>query len=1089
MAVQIEVSPVGGHDTAHAGRIDAPAGPSEAGGAETAPPAHEVIGPGTGRRLAPTAALRTDAPLLDLDGDWDFRWSPSPSAPVDMLGAQPLGPDWTTITLPAHWSMPGQPGPDAPQYTNVVYPFPVDPPHVPDANPTGDHRRVFDLPGDWPRTGDVHLRTEGIESFARIWLNGTEVGTRQGSRLTQDFEVTGLLRERDNILVIRVIQWSAGSYVEGQDQWWLPGIFRSVSLRHRPPARIDDAWLDGDLAEDGTGLLHVELSAPPEAWPLTVAIPELGLEREVPGPGPLDPIPLNGVEPWTAETPRRYRATVSSVQETVEVTVGFRRIEVADGVLRVNGRPIILRGVNRHEWDPRTGRVIDLETARQEMLAMKRANVDAIRTAHYPPDARWLDLADEIGMWVMLESDVETHGFESQGWAGNPVDDPAWREMLADRIARTVERDKNHPSIIMWSLGNESATGQNLIAMADWVHARDPRRPLHYEGDHAGAYTDVYARMYPALEEIRSWLAPEGPVAVAHHAASRITAEEAARVRSKPLILVEYLHAMGTGPGGVAEYAALVEEHERIAGGFVWEWKDHAVAVPAADGLSRWRYGGDFGEPLHDGNFVIDGLADAENAPHPGLVHWAESVAPVRGLWHGDSAGRGRLTLESRRQFTTTEDLGLHWRYEVDGHVVDIGTLPLGPLAPAAAHTLPLPDDLAAAIRLPQDDAAECLLLLEVRLVQDTPWAATGHLISRRQHPVEPPRRPAAPTPAARPVPIMRADDGFVLATASADGATSGTPGFCFGPDGFLAGSGDLELSEHGIELWRAPTDNDEGHGALDYEAADPALTRGAGGGARGSSSADRWRARGLDRLVTTTRSVHLEGNSLVVRRRLAPAGSALAVDTRLVWTAQRLTEGPEVGTVLDCRIEVSPSGDWEGTWPRVGLHLLLPAGEEPQRWQAEWFGLGPEESWSDLRVATWAGRHRLPLTALHHPRVRPQTTGHRSDLRELAVHRPDGRTLSIRTLEGTPGFTLSPWAPHELQVPHYDALARSETWHLHLDLAQHGTGTRSCGPDVRPEHQLRPGPVTAAFRFRTGHGTDGASRSPAAPEAPTPRS
>lgn len=1080
MVVQVEVSPVGGGDALREGRSGAPAHPAAPGadGGGASAPAHEAIVPGTGRRVAASAALRTDAPVLDLDGEWDFRWSPSPSAPLDMLDGPLPGPGWTTITLPAHWSMPEQPGPDGPQYTNVVYPFPLDPPHVPDQNPTGDHRRVFDLPEDWPADGAVHLRTEGIESFARIWLNGTEVGTRQGSRLTQDFDVTGLLRERGNVLVIRVVQWSAGSYVEDQDQWWLPGIFRSVSLRHRPARRIDDAWLDGDLAEDGTGLLHVELSAPAGAWPLTVAIPELGLVHEVTAPGKVAPLEVPGVEPWTAETPRRYRATVSSAEETVEITVGFRRVEVEDGVLRVNGRPIILRGVNRHEWDPRTGRVIDLEVAREELLAMKRANVDAVRTAHYPPDARWLDLADEIGMWVMLEADVETHGFEGEGWAGNPADDPAWRDLLLDRIVRTVERDKNHPSIIMWSLGNESATGQNLAAMSDWLRTRDPRRPVHYEGDHAGAYTDVYARMYPALEEIRSWLAPEGPVAVAHHAASRITDREAARVRSKPLILVEYLHAMGTGPGGVADYAALIEEHERIAGGFVWEWKDHAVAVEAADGSRRWRYGGDFGEPLHDGNFVIDGLADAENRPHPGLLHWAESVAPVRGRWDDEDGAEGRLLIESRRQFTTTEDLVLAWRYEVDGRPAAEGTVALGPLAPAATHTVPTPEALAGALRRPQDEASECFLLLEIQLAAATPWAAAGHVLSRRQHRVRPPRRPAAPAPTSQPVPILRDAEGF--AVADEDGAG----GFRFSPAGRLVRLGGLELDEHGIDLWRAPTDNDEGHGALDYEAADPALTRGAGGGARGPSSADRWRARGLDRLVTTTRGVRLEEGALVVERRLAPAGSALAVDTRLIWTAQLLEEGPEAGTVLDCRIEVSPRGTWEGTWPRVGLHLVLPAGEDREAWEAEWFGLGPEESWSDLRVATWTGRHRLPLTALHHPRVRPQTTGHRGELRELAVRRPDGSALVVRTLEGDPGFTLSPWSPHELQVPHHDVLPRSESWHLHLDLAQHGVGTRSCGPDVRPEHQLRPGRVGATFRFRAESACDAANGPSAAPRA-----
>src|SRR5699024_415777 len=343
-----------------------------------------------------------------------------------------------------------------------------------------------------------------------------------------------------------------------------------------------------------------------------------------------------------------------------------------------------------------------------------------------------------------------------------------------------------------------------------------------------------------------------------------------------------------------------------------------------------WRYGGDFGEVLHDGNFVIDGLADAESRAHPGLLHWAESVAPVRGTWSDDGEESGRLAIESRRQFTTCEDLALHWRYEVDGRAADSGSLPLGPLSPAAVHTLTTPQSLAAAVRQPQDEAAECLLLLEVRLAQDTPWARAGHVISRRQHPVHPPRRPAAPAPAAQPVPIVRGDEGFELVGPGADGAAAGAPGLRFTPDGHLVGSGGLELSEHGIDLWRAPTDNDEGHGALDYEAADPALTRGAGGGARGPSSADRWRGRGLDRLVTTTREVSLQDGDLIVRRRLAAAGSALAVNTRLVWTAQRLLEGPEAGIVLDCRLEVEPVGAWAGAGGVVagpaGGHLGRPA-------------------------------------------------------------------------------------------------------------------------------------------------------------------
>lgn len=997
------------------------------------------IEPGSGRRVRARSAVSTDAAVLDLSGRWDFRWSPALDAPIDFLHDGALSADWTEIELPAHWVMPGQPGGNAPIYTNTRYPFPVDPPFVPDENPTGDHRLVFDLPGDWPLDGATHLRTEGIESWARLWLNGEEIGTRSGSRLVQDFDLTGVLRPGRNVLAVRVAQWSAGSYLEDQDQWWLPGIFRTLSLRHRPVGAVEDAWLRASYRQ-GRGALDPDIRADAVSWPITLEIVELGLCVTWQAPEDVAPLDVGTVRAWSAEDPHLYTATVRSQTEVITQRVGFRTVEVRDGVLLVNGSAVKLRGVNRHEFDPHRGRAIDIETARAELLAMKAANIDAVRTAHQPPDPRWLDLADEIGVWVMLECDVETHGFEYVGWRGNPVDDPAWQGVLLDRIERTVERDKHHPSIIIWSLGNESDDGRNLAAMAAWIHGRDPSRPLHYEGDRRGLYTDVYARMYPALEEIAAWQSGGDEIAVAHHPASRIGAEDRARVRSKPYIMVEYLHAMGTGAGGAHEYAAIVESDARIAGGFVWEWKDHSIAAPQPDGTWHRLYGGDFGETVHDGNFVCDGLVLSDGTPTPGLLDWSETVAPVRARWGETDAG-GEIVVESRRAFTSADDLRLVWMLDVDGVPVADGRMPLS-TAPQATQVLETPTALAAALGSARASSAEVWLTLTVELAFARPWAAEGHVVSRRQFAPRVPRENAIRPPGRVPAALREQHGGWSLGPA------------VFDTRGRLVRVGELPVADHGIELWRPPTDNDDGHGALDYEVADPRATGGAGGGQRGPSSADRWRQAGIDRLQSRTTSVQALPESLVVTTRTAPAGESHGVMTTWTWTAD--DDG------LDCAIAVEPFGVWPNTWPRVGYHLAVP----PADHRVRWLGLGPGESWPDLHSAVRVGLFEKAVADLGTRYVRPQATGHRSDVRWFEVRDPLGTALRVIREEGPMGFTVSPWSPRETDVAHVHELPVSTATHVHIDLAQHGAGSRACGPDVRPYAQLWPGSIASRFRI-----------------------
>jgi beta-galactosidase len=451
---------------------------------------------------APRAFLHTDAPRLVLDGDWRFRLSPVADVPADFTDPAFDDGGWDTIAVPAHWPLRGY---GNPWYTNVVYPFPVDPPHPPTENPTGDYRVAFDLPDDWAGR-PVVLRFDGVESCAKVWLNGEELGFFTGSRLPAEFDVTPVAGR--NVLAVRVHQWSGASYLEDQDQWWLPGIFRSVTLEAR--GDLDDVFVHASYA-DGQGTLRVE--APVSA---TVAVPELGILTDA---GMTVTVP---VEPWSAERPRLYEATVSTGTETVRLRIGFRTVSIVDGVLLVNGEPVQFRGVNRHEFHPDHGRAVPYETMLTDVLLMKRHNINAVRTSHYPPHPAFLDLCDEYGLWVIDECDLETHGFTFAGWAKNPSDEPAWRDAYLDRMRRTVERDKNHPSIVLWSLGNESHTGANLAAMADWTRERDLSRPVHYEGDADCAYVDVYSRMYathaevdkimPSMTKLPSWMtSPKSP--------------------------------------------------------------------------------------------------------------------------------------------------------------------------------------------------------------------------------------------------------------------------------------------------------------------------------------------------------------------------------------------------------------------------------------------------------------------------------------------------------------------------------------------------------------------------------------------------
>ena len=978
-------------------------------------PYYEDVSPRTGA-LPPRAwCAVSDARRVNLGGGWRFRLSATADAEDDGF-ARP-GFDaarWDVLTVPSHWPLQGH---GRPAYTNVRYPFPVDPPRVPTENPTGDHLRVFDLPDDWPG-GAAVLRFDGVESCAKVWLNGEELGTFKGSRLPVEFAVGELLRPRGNVLAVRVHQWSSGSYLEDQDMWWLPGIFRDVTLIERPEGAVTDFFVHcGYDHTTGMGTLRVDCE--PRG---TVTVPELGLD--IPTGEPV----IVAVEPWSAELPRLYDAELATEGERIPLRIGFRTVGVEDGRLKVNGRRILLRGVNRHEFDPDHGRVVDHETMRRDLLLMKQHNINAVRTSHYPPHPAFLDLCDELGVWVVDECDLETHGFEVVGWRGNPVDDERWTPALLDRAARMVERDKNHPSVIMWSLGNECGTGRGLSAMAAWIRDRDPVRPIHYEGDLTCADTDVYSRMYADHAESELIGRREEPALA--------DAELDKRRRDMPFVLCEYAHAMGNGPGGLSEYQRIFETYERCQGGFVWEWIDHGLRRRTADGTAYFAYGGDFGEEVHDGNFVCDGLVFPDRTPSPGLVEYKKVIEPVR--IEADAA-RGTVTVTNLHDFADLSGLAFRWTYDVEGAVGDQGRLEVPHTGPGGSTVVELP------LMPKATGPGEAWWTVRAVLAEDTAWAPAGHEVAWAQFAADP--APAGDGTARR---VRKARRGLPHRPRRAEGGM-----IVLGIGTFDAASGALRylgcnpVLGVALDAWRAPVDNDRGMAWYP----DGQLDR-------------RWRELGLHRLRHRIERVTVGGDTLSVVTRVAPAASDVALRTVYSWSA--------TGDRLRLDLHVAPEGDWRVPLPRLGLRMGLCT----TLTDVEWYGGGPGEAYPDTRAASRIGRWTSTVDELQTPYVRPQENGARADVRWAELRRMDGSGLRV---EGDPAFwfTARPWSTQALDAAeHTYELRRSDTLWLHLDHGLHGVGSHACGPEVLPAFRLTAAPAAFSFVF-TGLAGDGSGDGP----------
>jgi len=990
-----------------------------------------------------------------LNGRWQFHYAPTPwDAPDGFWQPTYDAWNWDEIDVPLNWQMAGY---GVPHYTNVIYPFPLDPPRVPVENPTGSYRRTFIVPDAWHGM-QIVLRFEGVDSAFAVWVNGVEIGFSKGSRLPAEFDVTQTVHPGENLLAVRVYQWSDGSYLEDQDMWWLSGIFRDVWLLAAPPVHIRDLVVrthlerqncDGTLevatslstraGNGGEGLFldaHVFAADGSLVGTATASSDGDGDQLQV-----ILEVPVREPHLWSAEDSYLYtliatlRQEAGRVIEVVPLRVGFRTVQITDGVLTINGVPVKLKGVNRHEFHPRFGRAVPLQTMLQDIRLMKQHNINAVRTSHYPNDPRWYDLCDRYGIYVVDECDLETHGFLMQQDRVNPTDDPEWQAACVDRMVRMVRRDINHPCVIMWSLGNEAGFGRNHIAMADAARSLDPTRPIHYEGDYQMQTADVYSRMYASVEEVER--IAQGVEDVRYWNGEVLPAE---RYRNKPFMQCEYAHAMGNGPGNLKEYWDIYYRYPRIAGGFVWEWVDHGIPKRTPEGCEYYAYGGDFGDEPNDGNFVIDGLVRPDRAPSPGLVEYKKVLEPVQ--VEAINAEQGVLRITNRYDFLSLDHLCAVWSVEWRGRVLAGGVAEI-PHVPAGEHgVMHLPFEN---VTLPAEKP-DAWLMVSFRLKRGTDWAGAGFEVAWGQF-----RLASAPTEESIPKDVPASE---LFHTGKGRGArvavreehrqiTLCGEDFAVSVDrttGRLCQwvvGGCCVMNEGPMpNFWRAPTDND--------------------GGNRGGIQAE-WRKAGLDAMRWRLDRLDVDSTDgsavqVTVEGRAAPP----------VWPrGWRCTLRYTVRCQGEILVDVAgePEGEWPEMIPRIGVQAALPKELD----HITWYGLGPGESYVDSCQAQRVGVWEASIDDLYTPYIFPQENGNRHHTEWATFVDERGRGLLVA---GLPVFDFSAhrFTTQDLDRARHTCDLVPRDWiTLNLDAKQCGLGSASCGPGPLPQYRLRAEP----FRFR----------------------
>jgi beta-galactosidase/beta-glucuronidase len=1019
---------------------------------------------------------RGDCPwFMPLNGTWRFCYSDSPeSSPVEFYAESFDDTEWDRIPVPSNWQILGY---GRPHYTNVVYPFPVDPPRVPDENPTGCYRNEFTVPESW-KNHEVLLVFQGVDSAFDVWVNGRPVGYSQGSRLASEFDITSHILRGKNLLAVRVYQWSDGSYLEDQDMWWLSGIFREVYLLAPPPVHIRDFSVQTELTGDRTDALlrvgaRLESYSGAKKGDYRVALKLMDsddapvLSEAATAAVRLDPqsdthleISSRITEPhlWTAETPYLYTLLLclsdsrGKLFEVIPWRVGFRRVEIEDGVLLVNGAPVKLKGVNRHDHHPDSGKAVPYEAMVQDVLLMKRHNINTVRTSHYPNDPRFYDLCDLYGLYVIEETDLECHGMQQTGDWSRLSNDPEWEDAYVDRMVRMVQRDKNHPCVIIWSLGNESGFGRNHTKMAEAARRIDPTRPIHYEGDFNLEISDIFSVMYPEVEKVEKVGEGSEPVPIRRPRADLVLSPQ--RYKNKPFLMCEYAHAMGNGPGNIKEYWDLIYRYRRIAGGCIWDWIDQGIRKRTEDGREYFAYGGDFGDEPNDRNFLINGLVFPDRTPSPGLIEYKKVIEPV--LVEPVDLSRAQVRLTNRYDFLDLTHLSIYWSIQTNSSRAEVralqsGVLPAPNIAAGQDGVVTLPYSLPKGRRY----SSELWLNLRFLLVEDTPWAPAGHEVAWAQFQLPVEVQATAKTKITT-MPRLRLEQAESAAVIHGEGFRIG----------FDRRSARIDVWDfQGIRLvnegprlnfWRAPTDNDV-HAAVN------------------------WRAAGLDRLQHRIDSLSFQqkGETVIaveVKSRIAPPMFDRAFESTYLYTVYGSGD-------VTLQLNVVPKGPFPDTIPRIGLEMSLP----PEMDRVRWYGRGPGECYIDSREANRVGVYTCVVDDLYVPYVYPQENGNRTEVRWVSLTNPQGTGLLVVGMSqagavGTPaaGAREHGWAAALLnfsahrfttrdleQARHTCDLIPREEIVLHLDHRHNGLGSASCGPGPLPRYLLHPKECSFAVRFR----------------------
>lgn len=940
----------------------------------------------------------------NLNGIWKFMFLDAPEySPEGFFNSDFDVTKMDDITVPGNWQLQGY---GKMHYSDLWYNFPINPPYVPTENPTGIYKRTFFVEESY-RDKKIIIRFCGVDSAYHLWINGKEVGYSKVARNESEFDITDIIRVgEENDVTVRVYQWSDGTYLEDQDMWWESGIFRDVELIGVPKDGINDYKVIADLDDEyKNGIFKVEafLRTTKEVN-VTFELVDAGentvftktvVAKE--GKACIDEV-IADVNHWTAETPYLYKLfmTVEDDGQIVEVipqNVGFRNIRLNGETFLVNGVAIKFKGVNRHDYSPQNGRVVSREEIEKDIILMKQFNINAIRTSHYPNSYYLYDLCDEYGMYLIAETDLECHGFELTGDYKWITDDPSWELAYVSRMTRMIERDKNHPAIIFWSLGNESAFGCNFRKMTDVAHEMDPTRLVHYEGDFDVESADVYSTMYTWIEN------PKKPYLM----------KDIIEKSKKPHVHCEYCHAMGNGPGNLKDYQDLVYAHDKLQGGFVWEWFDHGIESFTESGEKYYRYGGDFGDDPSNKDFCIDGLIMPDRTPSPGLYEYKKVIEPITTT--AVDIQKGIINLLSRYDFANLDRFNLVYKVMEDDVILQTGFMAVPSIEARANKDITLPYDLSAIKVKP---GAHYYVNISYQLREDTNYASSGHELATAQFEL----------PLYKEGIVVRPEG---ILNVEKEHTTLHVKGANFSLDFNLVNGNLMNIVRDGMQvlskgprltLWRAPISND-------MEIID---------------KLKKVYFLHLEHEVVMNIDYHMEGNILKVEVDTinSTTNSAWHFKTKYVYTVC-----PSGDILID--VEGTPSGRVDlapDMLPRIGVSMHLDKSMEHVRY----FGMGPGENYADSKEAAQMGLYANTVDGLFTNYVIPQENGNHMGCKWVSMTNDRGMGLLAST-EGDFNFSASWYEDKDLDdAKHTCDLVKRDYIVFNVDYKQNALGTNSCG-------------------------------------------